>query len=160
MAQPGGPAPIEREKTMRLVRLGDAGAERPGALIHDDLFVDLSDVVVDFNEAFFASGQIDSLPPVVSARANTATPIGDRRIGAPFTRPHQIICVGLNYSDHPAETGQSVPPEPIIFNKAPNTLIGPNDDVLVPRGSEKTDWEVELGIVIGKRSSYLADEAE
>jgi 2,4-diketo-3-deoxy-L-fuconate hydrolase len=145
---------------MRLVRLGEAGAERPGALITDDMFVDLSDVVVDFNEAFFASGQIGALPAVIADRASTATPIGDRRFGAPFTRPHQILCVGLNYSDHAAETGQAVPPEPIIFNKAPNTLIGPNDDVLVPRGSEKMDWEVELGIVIGTHSSYLADETE
>jgi 2,4-diketo-3-deoxy-L-fuconate hydrolase len=141
---------------MRLVRLGEAGAERPGALITDDMFVDLSDVVVDFNEAFFASGQIGALPAVIADRASTATPIGDRRFGA----PHQILCVGLNYSDHAAETGQAVPPEPIIFNKAPNTLIGPNDDVLVPRGSEKMDWEVELGIVIGTHSSYLADETE
>jgi 2-keto-4-pentenoate hydratase/2-oxohepta-3-ene-1,7-dioic acid hydratase in catechol pathway len=145
---------------MRLVRVGDAGTERPGALIHGDLFVDLSDVVVDFNEAFFASGQISSLPAAIAERLSGATPIGDRRLGAPFTRPHQILCIGLNYRDHAAETGQSVPPEPIIFNKAPNTLIGPNDDVLVPRGSQKMDWEVELGIVIGSRASYLADEAE
>ncbi|TXN29424.1 fumarylacetoacetate hydrolase family protein [Lacisediminihabitans profunda] len=145
---------------MRLVRVGQAGAERPGALIRDDLFVDLSDIVVDFNEAFFASGQIASLPAAIAERENAATPIGGRRIGAPFARPHQILCVGLNYRDHAAETGQAVPPEPIIFNKAPNTLIGPNDDVVVPRESQKMDWEVELGIVIGSRSSYLADETE
>src|SRR6187402_2454948 len=84
----------------------------------------------------------------------------DQRIGAPIARPHQILCIGLNYSDHAAETGQKVPDEPILFTKSPNTLIGPNDDVLIPRGSEKTDWEVELGVVIGSHASYLADETE
>ncbi|MCU1533601.1 MAG: Ureidoglycolate lyase [Glaciihabitans sp.] len=145
---------------MRLVRIGDLGAEKPGALIDDDLLVDLSDVVDDFNEAFFASGRISELPALIADRANSATPIGDRRIGSPIARPHQILCIGLNYSDHAAETGQAVPPEPILFNKAPNTLIGPNDDVVIPRGSTKTDWEVELGIVIGRHSLYLADETE
>lgn len=83
-----------------------------------------------------------------------------QRIGAPIARPHQILCIGLNYSDHAAETGQAVPAEPIVFNKAPNTLIGPNDDIQVPRGSAKTDWEVELGIVIGSRASYLNTDEE
>ncbi|HYI50780.1 MAG TPA: fumarylacetoacetate hydrolase family protein [Microbacterium sp.] len=147
---------------MRLVRLGPAGAEVPGVLIDDDTFVDLSDVVEDFSEAFFGSGAIATLPDIVAKRvAEVRTePVGDRRFGAPFARPHQILCIGLNYSDHAAETGQAVPDEPILFTKSPNTLIGPDDDVLIPRGSEKTDWEVELGIVIGSRASYLADEAE
>jgi 2-keto-4-pentenoate hydratase/2-oxohepta-3-ene-1,7-dioic acid hydratase in catechol pathway len=82
-------------------------------------------------------------------------PLGDRRIGAPIARPHQILCIGLNYSDHAAETGQAVPEEPILFTKSPNTLVGPYDDVRIPRGATKTDWEVELGIVIGRRTSYL-----
>ena len=81
------------------------------------------------------------------------------RIGSPIARPHQILCIGLNYRDHAAETGQAVPAEPILFTKSPNTLVGPNDDVRIPRGSTKTDWEVELGVVIGKRASYLDDEA-
>ncbi|MGF6832470.1 2,4-diketo-3-deoxy-L-fuconate hydrolase [Paenarthrobacter sp. TE4293] len=147
---------------MRLVRVGAAGSETPGALIDDDTFIDLSDVVSDFNEAFFASGSISSLPDIISARNadGRAEPLGTRRLGAPIARPHQILCIGLNYSDHAAETGQAVPTEPILFTKSPNTLTGPNDDVLIPRNSEKTDWEVELGIVIGQRASYLADEAE
>jgi 2-keto-4-pentenoate hydratase/2-oxohepta-3-ene-1,7-dioic acid hydratase in catechol pathway len=93
--------------------------------------------------------------------AGDVRPIGDERIGAPIARPHQILCIGLNYSDHAAETGQKVPAEPILFTKSPNTLIGPYDDVRIPRGSTKTDWEVELGIVIGRRTSYLdsVDEA-
>jgi 2,4-diketo-3-deoxy-L-fuconate hydrolase len=80
-------------------------------------------------------------------------------VGAPIARPHQILCIGLNYSDHAAETGQAVPAEPILFTKPPNTLIGPYDDVRLPRGSTKVDWEVELGVVIGRRSSYLRDAA-
>jgi len=147
---------------MRLVRVGDAGSEIPGALVEDDALVDLSDVVGDFNEAFFGSGALTTLAPVVAERAASGRtePLAGRRLGAPIARPHQILCIGLNYSDHAAETGQAVPSEPILFTKAPNTLIGPNDDVLIPRRSQKTDWEVELGIVIGSRVSYLADEAE
>jgi 2,4-diketo-3-deoxy-L-fuconate hydrolase len=144
---------------MRLARLGDPGSETPGVVLDDDLFVDLSDVVDDFDEKFFASGALATLPAIVAERASRAEPVGGRRFGAPFARPHQILCVGLNYRDHAAETGAAVPDEPILFNKAPNTLIGPNDDLLIPRGSEKTDWEVELGIVIGSHASYLADEA-
>ena len=86
--------------------------------------------------------------------------LADLRIGAPIARPHQILCIGLNYSDHAAETGQAVPDEPILFTKSPNTLVGPNDSVRIPRGSTKPDWEVELGIVIGKRTSYLDSPAD
>ncbi|WP_394769613.1 fumarylacetoacetate hydrolase family protein [Lacisediminihabitans sp.] len=146
---------------MRLVRVGPAGSETAGALVDGDTFVDLSDVVGDYNEAFFGSGSIGTLAGIVAERvASGATePLAGRRFGAPIARPHQILCIGLNYSDHAAETGQAVPTEPILFTKSPNTLIGPDDDVLIPRGAEKTDWEVELGIVIGSHSSYLADEA-
>ena len=93
--------------------------------------------------------------------AGQTAAFGDERIGAPIARPHQILCIGLNYSDHAAETGAPVPDEPILFTKPPNTLIGPYDDVRIPRGSTKPDWEVELGIVIGRRASYLdsVDEA-
>ena len=147
---------------MKLVRLGAVGSEIPGALVGSDSFVDLADVVGDFDERFFGSGQLERLPEIVAAMVadGKGMPIGDRRIGAPIARPHQIICIGLNYRDHAAETGQAVPSEPIMFTKSPNTLIGPNDDVVIPRGSAKTDWEVELGIVLGRRSHYLADEAE
>jgi len=147
---------------MRLVRLGPKGSETPGALIDDDTFVDLSDVVTDFDEAFFGSGGLAGLAEIVAGRVaeGRTEPRGDRRFGAPIARPHQILCIGLNYSDHAAETGQEVPAEPILFTKSPNTLIGPDDDVLIPRGSSKTDWEVELGIVIGSHASYLADETE
>lgn len=146
---------------MRLMRIGPAGAERPAAAVGDDRYVDLSDIVTDFDEGFFASGGLDRIAPVVAARvAGGGEQIGNQRIGAPIARPHQIMCVGLNYADHAAETGQDIPDEPILFTKSPNTLIGPRDDIRIPRGSSKLDWEVELAIVVGKRASYLDSVAE
>jgi 2-keto-4-pentenoate hydratase/2-oxohepta-3-ene-1,7-dioic acid hydratase in catechol pathway len=144
------------------MRLGQAGQERPAVRISDDSYIDVSDVVADFDERFFSGGGLEALRHVVAEReaAGQVTALHGERIGAPIARPHQILCIGLNYSDHAAETGQAVPEEPIVFNKSPNTVIGPNDSVRIPRGSTKTDWEVELGIVIGTRSSYLRDEAE
>jgi 2,4-diketo-3-deoxy-L-fuconate hydrolase len=142
---------------VKLMRIGTAGTEKPVARIDDDTYVDLSDVVPDFDETFFGSGGLDLIRPVVAERAaaGQVSRFAGERIGAPFGRPHQILCIGLNYRDHAAETGQAVPEEPILFTKSPNTLIGPNDDVRIPRGSTKPDWEVELGVVIGRRTSYL-----
>src|SRR5512133_2034280 len=148
---------------MYLMRLGPIGSERPVVRIDDSHYVDVSDVVDDFDEAFFGSNGLPRLAEVVQERTagEHIQEFGEERIGAPFARPHQILCIGLNYSDHAAETGQAVPDEPILFTKSPNTLIGPNDDVRIPRGATKPDWEVELGIVIGRRTSYLdsVDEA-
>ncbi len=141
---------------MRLTRLGPVGSEKPAVLVDDDHYVDVSDVIHDFDEAFFGSGRIADLPGLIAGR--DALPLAGLRIGSPIARPHQILCIGLNYSDHAAESGMAVPTEPILFTKSPNTIQGPNDDVIVPRGSQKMDWEVELGIVIGTRSTYLADE--
>ncbi|GKQ40573.1 fumarylacetoacetate hydrolase family protein [Streptomyces sp. A012304] len=142
---------------MYLMRIGAPGAERPVARVDEGTYVDLSDVVTDFDEAFFGSGGIDRVRPVVAERAaaGQVSLFDGERVGAPIARPHQILCVGLNYRDHAAESGMPVPDEPILFTKSPNTLIGPYDDVRIPRGSTKCDWEVELGIVIGKRTSYL-----
>ena len=142
---------------MQLMRIGAVGAEKPVVRIDDETYVDLSDVVDDFGEGFFGSGGLEAIRPVVADRsaAGQVTRFAGERVGAPIARPHQILGIGLNYSDHAAETGQPVPTEPIMFNKAPNTLVGPNDDVRIPRGSTKSDWEVELGIVIGRRTSYL-----
>jgi 2,4-diketo-3-deoxy-L-fuconate hydrolase len=147
---------------MKLIRVGSAGQEKPGVLIGDDSYVDVSDLTPDFGEDFFGSGGIALIKEAVEQRVASGglTGLNGIRIGAPIARPHQILCIGLNYSDHAAETGQAAPDEPIVFNKAPNTLVGPNDPVRQPRGSDKLDWEVELGLVIGRRSSYLADEAE
>lgn len=143
---------------MRLMRIGEAGRERPSALVDDLHYVDLSDEVGDYNEVWFGAGGLARITPIVAERVADPSrwlPLAGQRIGAPIVRPHQIICVGLNYLDHAAETGQTVPDEPILFTKSPNTLVGPNDDVRIPRGATKPDWEVELGIVIGKRTSYL-----
>lgn len=142
---------------MKLIRIGAYGTEKPAVLVDDAHYVDLSDVVRDFDEAFFAGDGIDRIRPIVAARAQAGEvwEIGSTRLGAPIARPHQIICVGLNYSDHAKETGQDVPAEPILFTKSPNTTVGPNDDVRLPRGATKADWEVELGIVIARRTSYL-----
>jgi 2-keto-4-pentenoate hydratase/2-oxohepta-3-ene-1,7-dioic acid hydratase in catechol pathway len=144
------------------MRLGEPGREKPVVLVEDDTYVDVSDVVADFDERFFASGGAAQLADVVAQRRGdgAVARLAGERVGAPIARPHQIVCIGLNYSDHAAETGQSVPAEPIVFNKAPNTLVGPDDDVVIPRGSTKPDWEVELGVVIGRRCRYLADEEE
>jgi 2,4-didehydro-3-deoxy-L-rhamnonate hydrolase len=148
---------------VHLMRIGPAGGEKPVVRVDDERYVDVSDVVADFDEAFFGSGGAARLAAVVAARvaAGRLTEFGGERVGAPFARPHQILCIGLNYSDHAAETGQAVPDEPILFTKSPNTLVGPNDEVRIPRGSTKPDWEVELGLVIGRRTSYLdsVDEA-
>jgi 2,4-diketo-3-deoxy-L-fuconate hydrolase len=139
------------------MRIGAPGAEKPVVRVDDEHYVDVSDLVHDFDERFFGQGGTGRLAEPVAERIATGDvlPFGDQRIGAPIARPHQILCIGLNYSDHAAETGQAAPSEPILFTKSPNTLIGPFDDVRIPRGSAKTDWEVELGIVIGRRTSYL-----
>jgi 2-keto-4-pentenoate hydratase/2-oxohepta-3-ene-1,7-dioic acid hydratase in catechol pathway len=142
---------------MYLMRIGPTGSERPVVRIDDIHYVDVSDVVSDFDEAFFGGDGITRLSGVVNERvsAGELTAFSGERVGAPIARPHQILCIGLNYSDHAAETGAPVPDEPILFTKSPNTLIGPNDDVRIPRGSTKADWEVELGVVIARRTSYL-----
>lgn len=139
------------------MRIGALGAEKPVARIDDNSYVEASDLVGDFDEAFFDGRGPESLRSVVAERAaaGQVSRFAGERIGAPIARPHQILCIGLNYRDHAAETGQAVPDELILFTKSPNTLIGPNDDVRIPRGSTKTDWEVELGVVIGRRTSYL-----
>ncbi|MEV6313517.1 fumarylacetoacetate hydrolase family protein [Streptomyces sp. NPDC051840] len=142
---------------MYLMRIGTVGAEKPVARLDDDTYVDLSDIVTDFDESFFGSGGLDRVRPVVAERtaAGQVSRFSGERIGAPIARPHQILCIGLNFRDHAAESGMAVPDEPILFTKSPNTLVGPDDDVRIPRGSTKPDWEVELGIVIGSRTSYL-----
>jgi 2,4-diketo-3-deoxy-L-fuconate hydrolase len=145
-----------------LMRIGAPGAEKPVVRVDDEHYVDVSDLVHDFDERFFGQGGTSRLAEPVAERIATGEvlPFGDQRIGAPIARPHQLLCIGLNFSDHAAETGATPPTEPILFTKSPNTLIGPFDDVRIPRGSTKTDWEVELGIVIGRRTSYLDSVAD
>ena len=140
---------------MRIVRVGDRGGEQPGLLVDDTRWVPLRDVTVDVDSAFLgriARGAFDPAPLLTAP----ARPLAGVRLGPPIPRPGKIVCIGLNYADHAAESGMPIPAEPIVFMKAPDTLVGPFDDVHIPRGSRKTDWEVELGIVIGERCRYLA----
>ena len=138
---------------MKLMRIGAPGAERPVVRLDDETYVDVADL------AALIFGEPQELRRAVEERvaAGQVRRFAGERVGAPIPRPHQILCIGLNYRDHAAETGQAVPAEPILFTKPPNTLVGPHDDVRQPRGSTKLDWEVELGIVIGRRASYLDD---
>ena len=147
---------------MLLMRIGPTGDEKPAVrltTLPEGSYVNVSDLVGDFDEAFFGGGGITSIEPEVRRRADAGEvqELRGQRIGSPIARPHQIVCIGLNYRDHAEETGQAVPDEPIIFSKSPNTLVGPYDDVRIPRGATKTDWEVELGIVVGARARYLPD---
>lgn len=140
---------------MRLIRVGLKGSEKPGVLVDEDTFLDVSSRFSDFDESFFRGSGLAELKVAVTSGEFDALPLAEQRLGAPVARPHQIICIGLNYADHAKETGAEIPAEPIIFTKSPNTLVGPNDFVQIPRNSHKTDWEIELGVVIGQRASYL-----
>lgn len=146
---------------MKLMRIGEAGAERPAVRLDDGRVVDVSSEVRAIDGAFLAGGGIETLrAKLAGGGAGFPTvDLGKVRVGAPVARPGNIIAIGLNYADHAREAGMEIPKEPIVFTKAPSSYCGPNDMVLIPRGSQKTDWEVELGIVIGKPASYLADEA-
>ena len=142
---------------MKLIRFGAPGQEKPGLMLPDGRRVDASEVVADYDEAFFADGGLGTLRAWARDEANRAPTVADDvRLGPPVRRPSKIICIGLNFSDHASESDMEVPDEPVIFFKAPSALSGPNDDVVLPRGSTKTDWEVELAVIIGKKASYVA----
>jgi 2,4-diketo-3-deoxy-L-fuconate hydrolase len=142
---------------MKLFRFGPAGAEKPGVIRQSDgATIDVSAFGGDFDEAFFAGGGLARLRTWLAGNQDRCpvVPAGVRR-GPVVARPSKIICVGLNYKEHAREQGVEPPKEPVLFMKAPSSLCGPDDDLLLPRGSVKTDWEVELAIVIGKRASYV-----
>jgi 2-keto-4-pentenoate hydratase/2-oxohepta-3-ene-1,7-dioic acid hydratase in catechol pathway len=140
---------------VKLVRYGEAGSERPGVVGADGKIRDLSAHVADIGGAALDPRSLADLARIDPA---TLPPVdGSPRLGPCVTGTGKFICIGLNYSDHAAETGATVPPEPIIFMKATSAIVGPNDDLLIPRGSEKTDWEVELGIVIGRQAKYVSE---
>ena len=145
---------------MRLLRVGEPGRERPCVGREDGTVVDVSSLVDDFDGGFLAGGGVERLRAEMSSR--TDLPVVDvdaERIGPCVARPPKVVCIGLNYVDHAEESGQPVPTEPVVFFKAANTVVGPYDDVHIPRTSEKTDWEVELGIIVGSTARYLPDEA-
>lgn len=141
---------------MKLLRIGSVGSERPAVLI-DDVPHDLSSHVADFDHEFFASGGVNRvrdlvaeahLPPVEGSAAE--------RVGAPISRPGQVVCIGMNYAAHAAESGSEPPQWPVVFLKSPNTVVGPHDPVTIPPRSVRTDWEVELAVVIGRPALYLS----
>jgi 2-keto-4-pentenoate hydratase/2-oxohepta-3-ene-1,7-dioic acid hydratase in catechol pathway len=139
---------------MKLMRVGEAGSEKPAILDFDGKFRDLSAHVSDIGGAAISP---DGLKKIAALDPKSLPEIAPGRIGACVAGTGKFICIGLNYSDHAAETGATVPPEPIIFMKATSAIAGPNDDVVIPRGSEKTDWEVELAVVIGKTAKYVSE---
>jgi 2-keto-4-pentenoate hydratase/2-oxohepta-3-ene-1,7-dioic acid hydratase in catechol pathway len=143
---------------MKLIRFGAAGQEKPGILIGEKRF-DVSSIVTDYNESFFEENGLEKLK--IAIKKNPILPEVDAsiRLGSPVARPSKIICIGLNYVDHCRETNAPIPAEPIIFFKSTSALCGPNDDLIIPKNSEKTDWEIELAFVVGKKASYV-DEAD
>jgi 2-keto-4-pentenoate hydratase/2-oxohepta-3-ene-1,7-dioic acid hydratase in catechol pathway len=145
---------------VRLIRLGPIGAERPHLLLEDERVLDVTETVGDFDSAFFARGGLEQLSQLLEAKRQVGSPMPAMRLGAPVGRPGKIVGIGLNYADHAAESGAAIPTEPVIFFKGTNTMVGPEDDVRIPRGSTKTDWEVELGVVIGSTCRYLESEEE
>jgi 2,4-diketo-3-deoxy-L-fuconate hydrolase len=145
---------------MQLIRFGSFGQEKPGLLI-DGRRKDASALCKDFDRAFFAGGGLAELARLTSERTRALPDVPDgERWGSCVARPGKVVCVGLNYADHAKESGAEVPKEPVLFLKGTNTVVGPYDDVLIPRKSEKTDYEVELGVVIGKDARYLGSPAE
>lgn len=140
---------------MRLMRVGEPGAERPVLLGADGVHRDLSGVTSDIDGSFLADGGLDRIQQALHSGALPLLDVTGQRIGAPIARPSVVLCIGMNYAAHAAEAGSPPPTVPVMFYKAPNTVVGPDDDVLIPRGSVKTDWEIELAVVLGSRARYL-----
>jgi 2,4-didehydro-3-deoxy-L-rhamnonate hydrolase len=141
---------------MRLIRFGAPGAERPGLLLPDGTRVDASGFGEDWDERFLGSNGLSRLGAWSGEHLSRAPRIpASQRLGPPVARPSKIICIGLNYADHAEESGAAVPEQPVIFFKSTTALTGPDDDVVLPRGSTKTDWEVELAVVVGRRARYV-----
>jgi 2,4-diketo-3-deoxy-L-fuconate hydrolase len=141
---------------VKLIRCGAPGHERPGVLLDDGGRLDTSAFARDYDESFFADGGVDGLRAWLSRHGDSAPRIpGGERLGPPIRRPSKIVCIGLNFRDHAAESGMEIPREPVLFFKATSALCGPNDNVIIPRGGTKLDWEVELAVVIGRAASYV-----
>ncbi|CAM3529826.1 fumarylacetoacetate hydrolase family protein [Pontibacter korlensis] len=143
---------------MKLFRFGEPGQEKAGVILNNVKY-DVSAFGEDYNEQFFQNNGLERLKAYVQQNEGSMPQVSDGvRLGSPIARPSKIVCIGLNYADHAKETNAAVPQEPIIFFKATSALCGPNDDVIIPRNSEKLDWEVELAVVIGKKASYVSEE--
>lgn len=143
---------------MKLIRFGRSGEEKPG-ILKDDRYYDVSALVKDYDEDFFSNDGLSQLAERLRQPGQTLPEISkDVRLGCPVNRPSKIICIGLNYADHAKESNMELPKEPVVFFKATSAITGPNDELVIPRNSAKTDWEVELAVVIGRKTSYV-DEA-
>lgn len=141
---------------MKLIRFGEAGKEKPGIIIGEKRF-DVSSIASDYNEAFFENNGLENLKKALESNPVLPEVDASVRLGSPVARPSKIICIGLNYVDHCLETNAPIPTEPIIFFKSTTSLCGPNDDLIIPKNSEKTDWEIELAFVVGKKASYVEE---
>jgi 2,4-diketo-3-deoxy-L-fuconate hydrolase len=145
---------------MRLIRCGGAGQEKPGVLQNDGTRLDISGFGADYDEAFFAGDGLANLRQWLTENGAEAPHFSlSERLGPPVCRPSKIVCIGLNFSDHAAESKMEAPKEPVIFFKATSSLVGPNDSLVMPRNATKVDWEVELALVIGKKASYVSKES-
>lgn len=141
---------------MKLIRHGELDNEKPGVISDDNVLLDVSAFGEDFNEKFFGTDGINRLSTWLKANQSSCPVLQpNTRLGSCIARPSKIVCIGLNYAKHAAESGMASPEQPVVFFKATSALCGPNDDVIIPRNSEKTDWEVELAVVIGKKASYV-----
>jgi len=142
---------------MKLIRFGHEGQEKPGIIINDQRY-DVSGFITDYNEAFFETDGLSKLKSIVNEH-QTKLPLvnHDVRLGSPVARPSKLLCIGLNYADHAKETGTPLPTEPVIFMKSTTAITGPYDHVIIPKNSVKTDWEVELSVLIGKKASYIEE---
>ena len=144
---------------MKLIRFGEINNEKPGVLLPDGIKIDVSKFVKDYDEHFFGNQGIEKLNNWLEKNHDSCPVVqNDVRLGPPLLRPSKIVCVGLNYSKHAKESGMDVPEEPVLFFKASSAIIGPYDSIIIPKGSEKSDWEVELAIVIGNKASYVSEK--
>ena len=143
---------------MKLIRFGEAGKEKPGICV-GGINYDVSGFIKDYDEAFFANGGIPHLTYMAALHKSMLPKVpADARIGSPVPRPSKIVCIGLNYAKHAKETNAAVPAEPVIFFKSTTSLTGPFDNIIIPKNSEKTDWEVELAFVVGTKASYVEEK--
>jgi 2,4-diketo-3-deoxy-L-fuconate hydrolase len=144
---------------MRLIRFGELGRENPGVLLGDGTRLDISGFGSDYDEEFFARDGISNLSRWLKENGPSAPRIDPgRRLGPPICRPSKIVCIGLNFRDHAVEAGMQIPNEPVIFFKSTTSVVGPDDDLVMPRNAKKVDWEVELAVVMGKTAKYVPQE--
>jgi 2-keto-4-pentenoate hydratase/2-oxohepta-3-ene-1,7-dioic acid hydratase in catechol pathway len=141
---------------MKLIRFGEAGKEKPGIIVNEKWY-DVSAHITDYNESFFEEDGLSKLAGIAANPENLPEISKETRLGNPVARPSKIICIGLNYADHARETNAKIPEEPIVFFKATTALVGINDNLVIPRKSVKTDWEVELAVIISKKATYVEE---